>query len=432
MTATDWPAARPLALGWASLALLIFGFGGWAALTPISGAIIAPGQVDVESSRQSVQHADGGTATEVLVVEGDTVVAGQTLLRLDGSELQSEFALVRAELSEVMAQRGRLEAERDDNTRINFPPDLTRLAVASPVPVALMQAQTRIFRARTDGFRAGRDQLERRRDQIRDQAHGLDAQISGTVRQLDLVDRELASQRDLLDRGITLAARVLELDRESARLEGALGGLEAARAEAESRATETGLAILQLISDRRERALAELREIVAREAELSERSRALAARIAALDIRAPVSGIVLGLQTRAPGVILAPAEIVLYIIPQDRPFVVEARISPTDVDEVAVGQTATLHLVAFDRNTTPDLDGRVTSLSADAFHDQSGDVFFYRAEIEIPMAEVEKLGSAPLIPGMPVEVFLQTGDRTLFSYLLRPFHAFFDRAFRES
>ncbi len=439
MTApADWPATRALTLGWAGLVVLVFGFGGWSTLTSISGAIVVSGQLDVERGRQSVQHSTGGVVTDVYVAEGDSVAAGQMLLRLDGLELKSDLAVAQSELSDLRAQRTRLEAERDGNTampqprRLNHPTGGSGLPIARPPELAQRRAQERIFQARADSFRAEHDQLDRRRDQIRDQAHGLDAQIAASAHQLALTLRELTDQRALLDRGLTVASRVLDLDRETARLEGVVGGLEAARAEAESRVTETGLAILQLISDRREQALDELRAVVARETDLAERARTLRRKIDALDIRAPISGIVLGLQLKSPGSVMAPTVPALYIIPQDRPFVVEARISSLDVDEVAPGQSAILRMVGYNSGTTADILGNVSAVSADALFDQSHAIFYYQTEIEIPAIELKKLGTVHLVPGMPVEVFLRTRNRTPLSYLVEPFRRFFDRAFRES
>ena len=430
--AQDWPVRSPLTLGWGALVLLLAGFGGWAAFSPIAGAIVASGQVDVDHSRQIVQHPDGGRVEAVLVAEGDRVAAGQILLRLDGAQLRSDLTVNEAALAELLAQIGRLAAERDDREQISFAPDLTDLAASDPVVARLMQIQERLFEARAENFRAQAGQLARRRDQIGEQVRGLQAEITATALQRMYVGEQLTAQKALLAKGLTVNAHVAELDREAARLAGVLGGYQAARAEAESHAAETDLATLQLTATRREQALSELRDLSARQTELAERRRALREKIAALDLRAPVAGVVLGLVVTGAGAVLRPSDAALYIVPQDRPFVVEARVATTDIDELWQGQPATLRFTAFDSHSTPELSGRIASISADTFFDQGRGLAYYRARIEIPAAESAKLGAAALVPGMPAEVFFRTRDRTPLSYFLMPLESFFNRALRES
>lgn len=429
--AQDWPVTRPLALGWGTLVVLVLGFGGWAALTPIAGAVVATGQVDVDQGRQIVQHTDGGRLESILIAEGSHVDAGQVLLRLDGAALQSDLALVDAQLNEQLAQRSRLEAERDDAAQITFAAALTDIATRQTGALQLIQTQRRLFDARAESFRAQTDQLDRRRDQIGEQVRGLTAQIAATARQKVVTDQELARQKRLLDRGLTIAPRVASLDAESARLAGALASQQAAKAEAESRATEAALARLQLAADRREGALAELRDVTSQQAESTERARALRQKIDLLAIRAPVSGTVLGLQVTSAGAVLRPAEPALYIVPDDRPFVVTAKVLPADIDAVGPGQPAELRILAYDSHQTPDLMGRVTTVSADAFVDQTRGISYFRVQIAIPPDEAKKLLPNRLLPGMPAEVFLRTSDRTPLSYLLLPVESLFRRAFRD-
>jgi len=430
--ADEWSACRPLRFGWAVLALLIFGFGGWAGLTPIAGAIVAPGQVDVDLSRQVVQHPEGGRVDAVMVREGDTVSEGEVLMRLDGAQIRSDLAVCEADLAGALAQIGRLEAERDGLAAIRFAPALADLSANESTAADLVHAQERIFRTRAESFGAQIEQLDRRRDQIAEEVRGLAAQIDAAARQHDFAAGELETQQGLLGKGLTVGAHVADLGREVARLDGVIGGLVASKAEAESRSAENDLAILQLTANRREQALSDLHDLTARAAELGERRRALADRIARLDLRAPVSGRVLGLQISGPGAVLRPADPALYIVPQGRPFVIEARVALTDIDEVWPGQPATLRIAAFDSRKTPDLSGRLTTISADVIYDQAHAQAYYRARIEVPAAEVARLAEAPLVPGMPAEVFLRTRDRTPLGYLLMPVENFFHRAFRES
>ncbi len=427
-----WSARRPLTLGFAALTVLVLGFGGWAGFATLSGAVVAPGQVEVEQNRQVVQHPDGGVVAEILVAEGDRVAAGDVLLRLDGAEIVSELAIVSGRLTEATARRARLEAERDGAEAPTYPPALLEEAATRPEVADQIAGQTGLFQARLDSIATETAQLSRRIDQTRAQIAGIDAQIAALETQLALIRQELANQRALLEKGLAQASGVLALEREEARLQGQTGELAAARAQSEERITEIEIQISRLTVTRREEATAELREIGPVELELAERKRALSERIARLDVRAPVAGIVLGLTVTTPRAVLRAADPVLYIVPQDRPLVIAAQVPPIDIDEVRVGQPAELVFPAFASRTTPHLKGTVSVVSADAFTDQATKASFYRVEIVLDDGEIQKLGEGQvLLPGMPVDAFLQTRARTPFAYLVQPFTDYFARAFRE-
>ncbi|MCB2127623.1 MAG: HlyD family type I secretion periplasmic adaptor subunit [Rhodobacteraceae bacterium] len=433
---TGHPASlspRPaLILGFVALLLLVGGFGLWSVTTRIAGAVVASGQVEVEQNRQVVQHPDGGVVDEILVKDGDIVEAGQVLIRLDGALLTSEMTIVEGQFFEIQARRGRLEAERDDAAQIRFPAELEKAAEANPDFAALMRGQERLFIARAETEANEIEQLQRRRAQIADQITGISAQRQSVDSQLRLIGKELADLQGLLDRGLTQAGRVLALEREKARLEGVGGELDAARAEAEGKTTEIDIEISKRSATRREEANSQLRDLGYRELELAERRRALAEQIARLDIRAPVGGAIHALQVTTPRSVLRAAEPVLYIIPQDRPLVIAARISPIHVDEIRIGQDVTLRFAAFDSRTTPELAGQVSRISADALVDEANKTSYYRAEIILGANEMSKLGDRTVIPGMPVEVFIRTAERTPLAYLIKPLAEYFNRAFRES
>ncbi|OYX44876.1 MAG: RTX toxin [Rhodobacterales bacterium 32-67-9] len=427
------PSARaPLLLGGFALALLIGGFGAWSVTTKIAGAVVAGGQVEVEQNRQVVQHPDGGVVAEILVKDGDLVAAGAPLIQLDGTLLTSELTIVEGQFFEILARRGRLEAERDDAGTITFPAELTEFASTRPAIEALMRGQERLFVARAETEANEIDQLQRRRGQIANQIEGIVAQRASTDSQLSLIGKELADLQTLLDRGLTQAGRVLALEREKARLEGAAGELDASKAEAEGRMTEIDIEILKRGSTRREDANTQLRDLGYRELELAERRRALIEQIDRLDIRAPVAGIVHALQVTTPRSVIRAAEPVLYLVPQDRPLVIAARVAPINVDEVRIGQEVTLRFAAFDSRTTPELFGQVSRISADALVDEASKASYYRAEVVLDAGELAKLDGHAIIPGMPVEVFIRTGERTPLAYLIKPFTEYFNRAFRES
>ncbi|KAB2882955.1 MAG: HlyD family type I secretion periplasmic adaptor subunit [Albidovulum sp.] len=432
MTARVPSSRGPVLLGLVALALLLGGFGLWSATSQIAGAVVAGGQVEVEQNRQVVQHPDGGVVEEILVKDGDLVAAGAPLLRLDGALLRSELAIVEGQFFEILARRGRLEAERDDAASVTFPEELARFAEGRPEIAALMAGQERLFAARAETEANEIDQLRRRSAQIASQIAGIAAQRAATDSQLVLIGKELADLTGLLDKGLTQAGRVLALEREKARLEGVAGELDATRAEAEGKITEIDIEVLKRGSTRREEANTQLRDLGYRELELAERRRTLSEQIDRLEIRAPVSGVVHALQVTTPRSVIRAADPVLYLIPQDRPLVIAARVSPVHVDEVRVGQEVTLRFAALDSRTTPELLGQVARVSADALTDEASRSAYYRAEVTLEPGELAKLAGHAIIPGMPVEVFIRTGERTPLAYLVKPLAEYFNRAFRES
>jgi HlyD family secretion protein len=424
-------ARSALFLGWFTLLALVGGFGFWSVATTISGAIVTSGRIEVEQSRQIVQHPDGGVVSEILIVEGATVKAGDIMLRLDGTLIKSELSIVESELYEAQVRRARLEAERDELQAVIVPEDLSRLAAGNPEAAEQLEGQLRLFSARAETLARTIEQLDKRRGQIDAQIEGIDAQSVALGEQLDLIGQELRDQQSLLAKGLAQAPRVLSLQREEARLAGLVGELTANRAQAEGRITEIELQTLGLIAQRREDASTQLRDIGSSELQLIQRQRALAEQVSRLDIRAPASGTVLGLQVTTPRAVLRPADPVVYIIPQDRPLIITVQVPPIHVDEVQVGQPVKLIFPAFSSRTTPELNGQVALVSADALTDQATNATYYRAEISLSAAEAERLGHT-LLPGMPVDAFIQTAARTPMAYLIKPFTDYFIQAFRES
>lgn len=433
MSDNAWSARRQVIVGLLGLLVLVGGFGTWAALSNIAGAIIATGRIEVDRNRQVVQHPDGGVVAEILVDEGDSVTEGQTLIRLDSNLLRSQLIITEGQLFELMSRRGRLEAERDNASEITFDQDLLDTATSRPEVMELVLGQKRLFAARNESVRGEIEQLEKRRGQIRNQIEGINAQQASLDVQLGLIQQELANQQSLLDRGLAQAGTVLNLQRNSANLDGTIGELKASEAQAEGRITEIDIQILQLGSTRREEAITRLRDLQYRELELAEQRRSLLERLDRLDIKAPVSGVVYGLQVQTLRSVLRAADPVLYLIPQDRPLVIAARVEPVHVDQVFVGQDVVLRFSTFDQRTTPELFGQVVQLSADAFEDQASQISFYRAEVVLNEGEQDRLPKGVvLLPGMPVETFIRTDDRSPLAYLVKPLADYFTKAFRES
>ncbi|MFT4014897.1 MAG: HlyD family type I secretion periplasmic adaptor subunit [Paracoccus sp. (in: a-proteobacteria)] len=428
----EWSARGGIILGLVALALLVGGFGLWSVTARIAGAVVASGQVEVEQKRQVVQHPDGGVVAEILVRDGETVDAGQILIRLDGAMLQTERAIVEGQYFELQARRGRLEAERADRKQIEFPQELVQLSGQRPDLKDLMAGQQSLFVARLDTLAQSLGQLGKQAEQVRSQIGGIDAQTVALQQQRDFIAQELRDQRKLLDKGLAQAPRVLALEREAARLDGLLGEVTAQHAQAQTQLAQIDLSRLEKSAAYREQAETELRDLGYRELELAERRRSLTEQISRLEIRAPVAGVVQELQVTTPRSVIRAAEPILYIIPQDRPLVVTAKLATINVDEVHPGQEVVLRFAAFSSRTTPEIDGLLTRISADTLVDPHTQVPYYRADVTIPPEQLAKLKDLALVPGMPVEVYIQTGERSPFAYLVKPLSDYFTRAFRES
>ncbi|MEM8956613.1 MAG: HlyD family type I secretion periplasmic adaptor subunit [Pseudomonadota bacterium] len=415
------------------LVVLVGGFGSWAVFTNIAGAIIAPGQIEVDQNRQVVQHPDGGVVAEILVSDGDKVEVGEVLVQLDGTLLRSELAIIENQLFELMARRGRLEAERDGRDSIEFDLDLLAAAAENGEIAGLVAGQERLFEARLESLEKETDQLGKRKAQIGNQIEGIIAQKEALDIQLGFIREEMTDQQRLLEQGLAQKPRLLSIQREEARLSGTLGELTAQEAESAGRMTELDIELLKLETERRESSITTLRDLQYRELELAEQRRSLKERLSRLDMTAPVSGVVYGMQVFAPRSVIRAADPVLYIIPQDRPLVIAADVEPIHIDQVYPGQDVRLRFSALDARTTPELDGMVIYVSADALVDEQRGISYYRAEVQLNEEEAQKLpDDVTLLPGMPVETFLRTDDRTPLAYLLKPLTDYFIKAFRES
>ncbi|MEM6408809.1 MAG: HlyD family type I secretion periplasmic adaptor subunit [Pseudomonadota bacterium] len=431
-SAQKWPVKWQVTIGVTALVILLAGFGSWGVMANIAGAIIASGKIEVEQNRQVIQHPDGGVLAEVKVSEGAQVERGQTLVVLEGRQLRSQLNVVEAQLFEILARIGRLTAERDDAAAISLHPVLQEAIAEKPALSSLIDGQERLFQTRVNAKNQALEQLEKRKSQIANQIDGLNAQTAALLSQLDLLAEELAAQQALLDRGLAQAARVLALKREDAGLRGRLGELEALKAESAGRITEADLEILRLRTQREEDAITQLRDLEARAAELLEQRLSLEDRLSRLVITAPVSGLVFGLTVFAERTVIRPADPLLYIVPQDRPLVITGQIDPVHVDEVFLGQDVTLHFSTFDARTTPEVFGKVSTISGDVFTDQVTGFSYYRVEMVLNEGEVARLGEVALVPGMPVDAFIQTGERAPLTYLVKPLTDYFKKAFRET
>jgi HlyD family secretion protein len=418
-------------MGYLGVAVLIFGVGLWGSTASISGAVIAPAQIEVEAKRQVIQHPDGGVVGEILVRDGDRVEAGQPVLRLDETLLRSELNIIEGQLFEIMARRGRLAAERDGRDVVTFDPELVELAAVRPDVAELIEGQLSLFKARRETRAREVGQLRERQAQIREQIVGIEAQRTAMSAQRVLIRQELEANQTLFEKGLAEAPRILALQREQARLDGQVGELISNQAQTRGRIAEIEIQILQVETKMREEAITTLRDLEYREVELREKRLATTEKLARLEIRSPVRGIVYGNTVHAIRSVVRPAEPIMYVVPVDSELVVTARVDPLHIDEVHVGQDAVLRFSAFSSRTTPELMGRVIQVSADAFTDDQRGVSYYTARVQPKPGELDKIAELELLPGMPVEAFIQTGDRTLLNYLVRPFTDYIKKAFRE-
>jgi len=427
-----WTARGPLTVGILALVALVGGLGGWSLKTTLAGAVIASGKVQVESNRQVIQHPDGGVVSAILVRNGDTVAAGEVLLSLDGSRLNSELTIVEGQLRGLIARRARLVAEAGALTEIGFPESLTDLAADSDEVRVLLAGETTLFEARLEAVEQQSALLDKQNEQIEARIEGYKAQLAALERQQEIVAGELADKRALFEKGLAPASVVLELEREAAGIEGEIGRIRAETAGLQGEITANEIARLQLWTMRREEATSAERDLDFDEIELNERRIALLDRLSRMDLRAPVSGIVYESQVHAEAAVVQPAQPVMYIVPQDQPLIVSARVESIDIDEVHVGQDVSLRFSAFDQKGRQPTPGRVVRISADAILDEATRASYYAVDVHLdPDALSDLREGEVLVPGMPVETYIRTRDRTAFAYLAEPFTAFFDRTFRE-
>ena len=330
-----------------------------------------------------------------------------------------------------MARRGRLEAEQIDAETVEFDPELLEAAARTPGVEKLVQGQRSLFAAKRESLSREMAALDERKLQLQDQIQGSEAQLTAMRRQSELIEQELVDQRSLLAKGLAQASRVLSLEREAARLEGQAGELLSQIAQLRGQISETEIQQLQRIAKLREESITELRELGFRELELKQRRLSLREQLSRLDVRAPRSGIVLDMMVHALQSVVRPAEPILYVVPTGTDLVVDARVEPMHVDQVWNGQEAVLRFSAFNARVTPEIFGTVQRVSPDVIQDEATKQVFYKAEVALNEGELAKLEGQELVPGMPVEVFIQTGERTPLNYMVKPITDYFNRAMRE-
>jgi membrane fusion protein, type I secretion system len=421
---------RHLLAGALIVLLLAVGVGGWASTTQIAGALIAQGSIVVDSNVKKVQHPSGGVVGKLNVQDGDRVKAGDILVQLDDTITRANLAIVTKGLDELGARKARLEAERDGAESISFPANLLARGDEPSVAVAVAN-ERKLFELRRSARLGQKAQLKQRITQLHDEILGLSAQQEAKAREITLINKELEGVRELWKNNLVQITRLTALERDGARVEGERAQLVASVAQAKGKITETELQIIQIDQDLSSEVAKDMREVDAKFGEFVERKVAAEDQLKRIDLRAPQDGIVLESKVHTVGGVIPAGDTIMQIVPESDNLLVEAKVNPRDIDQVQIGQSAVLRFSAFNLRTTPEINGTITRISADIATDQRTGQTYYTTRIAMTKGEIARLGDVKLIPGMPVEAFVQTGERTVMSYLMKPLQDQFMRAFRE-
>jgi HlyD family secretion protein len=418
-------------LGGVVIALVLtVGVGGWATTTKLSGAVIAPGSVVVDSNVKKVQHLTGGIVGELLVRDGQRVRAGEIVLRLDETITRVNLAIVIKGLDEMTARQARLASERDQAEQVVFPDTLLARA-NEPNVAAAIQSERKLFELRRSARLGQKSQLRERIAQLDEEIRGYTALQEAKAEEIELIHRELEGVRALWNKNLVQINRLISLEREAARLKGERAQSVAAIAQSRGKIGEIELQIIQIDQDLSSEVARELREVEGKIGEFVERKVAAEDQLKRIDIRAPQDGVVHQLAVHTVGGVVPPGEAIMLVVPEADALSVEAKIWPQDIDQLHVGQPAGLRFSAFNQRTTPEINGVITRISADVSRDEKSGLSYYTARIGIDPEEIGRLGGVRLVPGMPVETFMKTYDRTVLSYFIKPLEDQVMRAFRE-
>jgi HlyD family secretion protein len=423
---------RYLLVGIVLVMLVTFGIGGWAATTELSSAVIAPGTLVVDSSVKKVQHPSGGVVGELRVRDGTRVRAGDILVRLDETQTKAAASIITKSVDELLARQARLETERDGASEIVFPPALLEPARQPDSDAArAITSERSLFNLRRQARGGQKSQLKERSAQLQEEIKGFTGQFEAKKKEVDFVQKELEGVRTLWEKNLVPISRLTALERDAARIEGERSQLTGMIAQAKGKIAEIELQILQIDQDLRTEVGKDLVETRSKLSELAERKTAAVDQLKRIDIRAPQNGVVHQLAVHTIGGVIGPGEQIMLIVPDADTLAVEVKIAPQDIDHIHVGQPAILRFAAFNQHTTPEIKGAVSVVSADLTHDQRTGNSFYTTRIALKADEVERLGGAKLVPGMPVDAFVQMGGRTALSYLMKPLRDQASRAFKE-
>lgn len=419
---------RPLAIGLALSGVIALAVFVWGSVATLSGAVIANGIVVVDGSSKKIQPLQGGAIGEILVRDGSHVSAGDLLVKLDDTQARALLGIVTSQLTELIGRKARLAAERDDRDDLEFPPDFT---TSGPEAERVASGERRLFHARLASANGQKAQLGERIKQNEDEIKGLTLQNSAKTRELTLIGDELSRVDDLYKKNLLPVTRVLSLQRDEARIEGEVGTLMAQIAKLRGQIVETRLQIIAIDQNRSSDAQKELRDVEGHIAELQERKIAAEDQLRRVELRAPIDGIIHELSVHTVGGVVNPAEQLMLVVPSSDSLSVEVRVPSSDIDQLKIGRQGILRFTAFNQRTTPEVKGVLTRLSPDAVRDKDTGQFYYTARITPDSGDLARLADKKLVPGMPVEAFIETSPRTALSYLTKPLTDQFERAFRE-
>jgi len=403
--------------------------GGWAVLVPLSGAVVLPGTLVVESSVKKVQHPNGGVVAAIDVRDGMHVEAGAPLLSLDETQVRASGQVIANGLDQARVRIARLTAERDGDA-LHVPQSL---AAREPDPLVaqLIASERALFAARASTRRGQKELLQSNIGQFGEQIAGLEAQEKSKGEQLEIIARELKGVQELYAKGLVPLARLTALQREQARLDGERGQLISALAETRAKIGQAQLQIVQIDQDFRSEVMKDLREAQDREAEFAQKNIAAQDQLRHIDIRAPASGTVHELAVHTVGGVIRPGDVIMEIVPDTDALEIEARLPPNEIDQVRSQQSASLRFSAFNQRTTPQVEGVVSYVSADLSRDAQSNASYYTLRVTLSGAERHRLDGFTLVSGMPVEVFVRSGSRTMMSYLAKPITDQLHRMFNE-
>jgi HlyD family secretion protein len=415
-----------------AIGLLIFGFGGWAAFTQLSSAVIAGGTVVVESNAKRVQHQEGGIVAEIDARDDDYVQAGQVLLKLDDTALSASLTVVRTQLTQTLAIEARLMTEIDGADDINFPPAL-EAQVNDRETAQILGAQREALKARKDVRLGAIAQLKQQIVQLRSQKTGLELQKDSVEQQAEVARSESERLQGLLKGNLVDRGRVNDAIREQAQLAGQLGSITSSLDQTTATIAEREVMIKQVDSEFLSKALDDLQTTRQKIADLTQQKVAAEDRLRRVVLTAPQAGVVHESVVHTVGGVVAPGETLMMIVPTQDRLVIDVRLNPLDVDKVSVGQRVIIRIPGFNARVTPDLPARVQQIAPDLTRDQQTGATYFQARVVLDDTATELLPTGEtLLPGMPAEAFVQTGSRTVLTYLLEPLEEQFRRAMREN
>ncbi|MET0438733.1 MAG: HlyD family type I secretion periplasmic adaptor subunit [Devosia sp.] len=425
--ATDFSLRGRVITGSVAAILLVAGIGGWAATAKLSGAVVSSGTVLVAENVKIIQHPDGGVIQAINVHKGQHVVAGDVLLRLDDVQIRTERSIIKGQLAELVARQARLIAERDAAREISFP---LNFLSTYPDAILILQGEQQLFESTTRNRLSQREQLQLQVSQLEQEIGGLQFQATALADELALAREERDRMGSLSQKGLIETTRLNVADRELARMLGSQGELTASIARSNARISEINLQILAIDDVAYTEAQRELRAVTANIAELNDRLVAVEDRLDRTLIRSPVNGSVNELAVTTLGGVIGSAERLLTIVPDDADLSIEFKVAINDIDQILPGQEVKLRFSAFDQRTTPEIPAVVSRISAAATSDPQSGQSYYTAEASVT-GDLSVLGDRGLIPGMPVEVFVQTQEQVAIAYFVKPFTDQISRAFRE-